>query len=124
MALDMQEAVQAMITGWRARGHRIGFGVGLARGPATVGRIGYEGRQDYTAIGSIVNLASRICAAAEDGQILIDPTAAGEVCDAVALVPLGTRPLRGFADAVPVFSVDRGAPRLVAAAAGPSHQGA
>jgi adenylate cyclase len=126
MALDMQQAVQAMITGWRARGHRIGFGIGLAKGPATVGRIGYESRQDYTAIGSIVNLASRICAAAEDGQILIDPTAAGEVSDAVALVPLGTRPLRGFADAVPVFSVERGAPGLVgaAAAAGPLDQGA
>jgi class 3 adenylate cyclase len=126
MALDMQEAVQAMITGWRARGHRIGFGIGLAKGPATVGRIGYESRQDYTAIGSIVNLASRICAAAEDGQILIDPTAAGEVSDAVALVPLGTRPLRGFADAVPVFAVERGAPGLFAAvaAAGPRDHGA
>ena len=105
MALDMQAAVQALIVGWRARGYTIGFGIGLAKGRATVGRIGYEGRTDYTAIGSIVNLASRMCASAEDGQILIDPTAAAEVSDAIALVPLGTRPLRGFADAVPVFSV-------------------
>jgi adenylate cyclase len=105
MALDMQATVQALIVGWRTRGYTIGFGIGLAKGPATVGRIGYEGRTDYTAIGSIVNLASRMCASAEDGQILIDPTAAAEVSDAIALVPLGTRPLRGFADAVPVFSV-------------------
>jgi adenylate cyclase len=105
MALDMQAAVQALIVGWRARGYTIGFGIGLAKGPATVGRIGYEGRTDYTAIGSIVNLASRMCASAEDGEILIDPTAAVEVSDAIALVPLGTRPLRGFADTVPVFSV-------------------
>src|SRR5271167_215618 len=106
MALEMQEAAQGLIARWRARGHAIGFGVGLAKGPATVGRIGYEGRTDYTAIGSIVNLASRMCASAEDGQILIDPTAAAEVSGAIALVPLGTRPLRGFADAVPVFSVN------------------
>jgi class 3 adenylate cyclase len=112
MALDMQAAVQALIVGWRARGYTIGFGIGLAKGPATVGRIGYEGRTDYTAIGSIVNLASRMCASAEDGQILIDPMAAAEVSDAIALVPLGTRPLRGFADAVPVFSVRERDPDL------------
>jgi adenylate cyclase len=93
------------MAGWRARGHTIGFGVGLAKGPATVGRIGYEGRSDYTAIGSVVNLASRICAASEDGQILIDATAATEVGNGFRLAPLGTRPLRGFAEAVPVFAV-------------------
>ncbi|HEX4184221.1 MAG TPA: adenylate/guanylate cyclase domain-containing protein [Xanthobacteraceae bacterium] len=105
MALEMQEAAQVLIARWRARGHAIGFGVGLAKGPATVGRIGYEGRSDYTAIGNVVNLASRICGAAEDGQILIDATAAAEIGEAVMLAPLGTRPLRGFAEAVPVFSV-------------------
>jgi adenylate cyclase len=105
LAADMQASVQSLIKEWRASGHAVGFGVGLAKGPATVGRIGYEGRQDYTAIGNVVNLASRICAAAEDGQILIDAAVASEVGDAFALVALGTRPLRGFAEAVPVFSV-------------------
>jgi class 3 adenylate cyclase len=105
MAVEMQGSVQSLMAGWRARGHMIGFGVGLAKGPATVGRIGYEGRSDYTAIGSVVNLASRICAAAEDGQILIDATVAAEVGNASQLAPLGTRPLRGFAEAVPVFAV-------------------
>src|SRR4030095_9374056 len=55
LAVAMQDAVQDLIAGWRARGHRIGFGVGLALGVATVGRIGYESRSDYTAIGSVVN---------------------------------------------------------------------
>jgi class 3 adenylate cyclase len=105
MALDMRASVQGMIAGWRARGHAIGFGVGLAKGPATVGRIGYEGRSDYTAIGNVVNLAARMCAAAEDGQILIDAVAAGEIGDAFGLISLGTRTLRGFNEPVPVFSV-------------------
>jgi adenylate cyclase len=114
MALDMQAAVQGLIGGWRARGYTIGFGVGLAKGPATVGRIGYEGRSDYTAIGSIVNLAQRMCASADDGQILIDPTLAAEVAEVIALQPLGTRPLRGFADAVPVFAVRERAAEVAA----------
>jgi adenylate cyclase len=112
MALEMQAAVQALIARWRLRGHSVGFGVGLAKGPATVGRIGYEGRHEYTAIGSIVNLASRICAAAEDGQILVDATVAAEVGEAVALAPLGAHQLRGFAEAVPVFSVEDIYPNL------------
>jgi adenylate cyclase len=118
MAAEMQASVQSLIAVWRARGHAVGFGVGLAKGPATVGRIGYEGRHEYTAIGNVVNLASRICAAAEDGQILIDAAAAAEAGGAFALAPLGTRPLRGFTEAVPVFSVklhDRDAATLPAA---------
>ncbi len=105
MVLEMQVAVQGLIVRWRARGYAIGFGVGLAKGTATVGRIGYEGRLDYTAIGSVVNLASRLCGSAEDGQILIDPAAAAEIRHSVPLVALGTRTLRGFAEPVAVFSV-------------------
>jgi adenylate cyclase len=105
MAVEMQASVQAMIETWRLRGHALGFGVGLAQGPATVGRIGYEGRSDYTAIGNVVNLASRICGVAEDGQVLIDAAAAAEIGDRLPMVALGTRSLRGFAEAVRVFSV-------------------
>jgi adenylate cyclase len=105
MAIDMQNSVQAVIAAWRRRGHQIGFGVGLARGEATVGRIGYEGRLDYTAIGSVTNLASRLCSAAEDRQILIDAVAASSVRGAIALESLGTRLLKGFDEAVPVFTV-------------------
>jgi class 3 adenylate cyclase len=107
MVLEMQAAVQDLIVRWRARGYAIGFGVGLAKGTATVGRIGYEGRLDYTAIGTVVNLASRLCASAEDGQILIDPAAAAEIRHSMPLAALGTRALRGFAEPVAVFSVSQ-----------------
>ena len=72
MALDMRHAVQGLIADWRSRGHAIGFGLGLARGAATVGQIGYQDRADYTAVGDVVNFAARLCALAEDGQILVD----------------------------------------------------
>ncbi len=108
MVLEMQAAVHDLILRWRARSYAIGFGVGLAKGTATVGRIGYEGRLDYTAIGTVVNLASRLCASAEDGQILIDPAAAAEIQSKMPLVALGTRTLRGFAEAIPVFTVPSG----------------
>jgi len=107
MGLDMQQAVQALIVRWRARGYTIGFGVGIATGAATVGRIGYEGRIDYTAIGSVVNLASRICSGAKDGQVIIDPATVAAVAGAFELEDLGARPLKGFAEPVPVFAVTR-----------------
>ena len=105
MAREMQDAVQALIAGWRARGHALGFGVGLAKGIATVGRIGYEGRHDYTAIGRVANLASRLCSAAEDKQILVDANAAAEVSASVALDAVGSRELKGFGDAVAVYAI-------------------
>ena len=79
MAIDMQDAIQRLIAEWRLRGHAIGFGIGLAMGWATVGRIGYEARVDYTAIGNVVNLASRLCSSADDQQILIDHSVARPV---------------------------------------------
>ena len=116
MVLEMQAAVQDLIVRWRARGYAIGFGVGLAKGSATVGRIGYEGRLDYTAIGTVVNLASRLCASAEDGQFLIDPEAAAEIRPSMPLVAVGMRALRGFAEAIPVFTVEPGNRGLAALA--------
>jgi adenylate cyclase len=107
MAEDMQAAVQSLVVGWRARGYVMGFGIGLAKGVATVGRVGYEGRHDYTAIGNVANLASRLCSSAEDGQILIDSEAAAAVEVTVAVAPLGTRMLKGFAEPVPVYAVTR-----------------
>jgi class 3 adenylate cyclase len=106
MALEMQAAVQALIVQWRARGHTIGFGLGVATGEAIVGRIGYEGRIDYTAIGSVVNLASRICSAARDGQVLIDrQTAAAAAADpTICLEDAGAWPMKGFTGPVPVFA--------------------
>ena len=62
----MQAALQPLVAAWSAKGYAIGFGVGIAMGPAIVGTIGYEGRIDYTAIGNAVNLASRLCGLAKD----------------------------------------------------------
>jgi adenylate cyclase len=108
LAIDMQEAVQSLANGWRAKGYGMGFGVGIAMGPATVGTVGYEGRLDYTAIGSVVNLASRLCSSANDAQILVDAVIAERVKDSVALVPLGKRMIKGYDHALQVFTVAHG----------------
>ena len=105
MAIDMQRAVQALMDAWRGRGHAIGFGVGLAMGPATVGRVGTQTRLEYTAIGNVVNLASRLCSSAKDAQILVDLAIADAVRDGPHLLPLGTRSLKGYDGGTPVFSV-------------------
>jgi adenylate cyclase len=105
LASEMQRDVQELIVGWQVRGHRIGFGVGLAMGPATVGRIGYESRFDYTAIGSVVNLAARLCASAADRAILTDVTVAEAIRGKRALVPLGSRPVKGYDEELPVFGI-------------------
>jgi len=105
LVIDMQAAVQSLIVRWRANGHAIGFGVGVAMGPATVGTVGYEGRIDYTAIGSVVNLASRLCSTAVDAQILVDPVAAEGVKGHIALAFLGERHIKGYDHALRVFAV-------------------
>jgi adenylate cyclase len=104
-AMDMQEAIQRLIAEWRLRGHVIGFGIGLAMGWATVGRIGYEARVDYTAIGRVVNLASRLCSSANDQQILIDHSVAHCVHGKIPMVALGARDLKGFDEQVAVYDV-------------------
>jgi len=104
MARDMQASVQALLVGWRSLHPRLGFGIGLAMGPATVGRIGSEGRLNYTAIGTVVNLASRLCSSAEDGEILLDSAAADAIGTSVPLVELAPRTLKGFDRPVPVFA--------------------
>ena len=72
MAIEMRSNVGGLITKWRTHGYDLGFGIGIAEGHATVGLIGFEGRSQYTAIGTVTNLASRLCGEAADGQILID----------------------------------------------------
>ncbi len=105
MAIDMQRAVQNLILQWRARGHAIGFGIGIATGEATVGRIGYEGRIDYTAIGPVVNLASRLCSSAADGQVIIDSATVVALGDALPVEPLGGRLIKGFAEPTAIFAL-------------------
>src|SRR5262249_30721889 len=74
MATEMRDAVADLAIKWRRYGPELGFGVGIAHGFATLGRIGFEGRSDYSAIGPVVNLAARLCAEAKPGQILVDST--------------------------------------------------
>lgn len=106
MATQMQERVQQLASGWRRGGHTLGFGIGIAAGPATVGLIGYEGRADYTAIGDVVNRAARLCAAAADGQILVDDTVAAAVRDRAEVTPVGTRTVKGYGEPLTVHGVD------------------
>ncbi|MEY9121498.1 adenylate/guanylate cyclase domain-containing protein [Bradyrhizobium yuanmingense] len=105
LAIDLQMTVQSIAGKWCDAGHAIGFGVGVAMGPATVGTVGYNGRLDYTAMGAVVNLASRLCDLAKDAQILADPTIAGRVRDSVPLASLGQRIIKGYDQALEVFAV-------------------
>ncbi len=115
MARQMQADVQELLAGWRALESRLGFGIGIAMGAATVGRIGSESRLDYTAVGTVVNLASRLCASAEDDQILVDRLAAEAIGSRAPLVQLAALDLKGFDRPVPVFAVSAARPKLESA---------
>jgi adenylate cyclase len=83
MALAMRARVAELSEGWRKQGHELGFGVGIAQGYATLGRIGFEGRFDYAAIGPVANMASRLCDEASNGEILISQRAQAAVEDLI-----------------------------------------
>lgn len=105
MAIAMRDAVQELAAGWLARGFELGFGIGIAFGPATLGRIGFAGRYDYAAIGSVANLGARLCAQARDGEILVSRPVSEAVGTIAELEPLGPVVMKGFRDPVPVFAV-------------------
>jgi adenylate cyclase len=105
MAAEMREAVARLQVDWRRRGREIGFGVGIAQGYATLGQIGFAERVDYTAIGTVCNLAARLCDAAADGQILVSKRIAGAVEGDVRLEEIGDLALKGLSQAVAVFNV-------------------
>jgi len=106
MARDMQKTVQSLLRDRRSLDHQLGFGIGLAMGPATVGRIGSEGRLEYTAIGTVVNLASRLCASAGNAEVLIDVVAAEAIDGRAPLAELDAHVLKGFDQPVRVFAAD------------------
>jgi len=107
MAIEMRDAVQRLLEEWRRRGHALGFGTGIDMGYATVGRIGFEGRFDYAAIGTVTNLSARLCQEAGDGQILVSQRVYAEVESLVEAVPLGALTLRGFTRPLIAFSLLR-----------------
>jgi class 3 adenylate cyclase/CheY-like chemotaxis protein len=96
MAVAMRNRVAQLTEGWRRRGYELDFGVGIAEGHATLGRIGFEGRSDYAAIGSVTNLAARLCGHAEPGQILISQRVHAAAEDIVIADSVGELALRGF----------------------------
>ena len=96
MALDMRVAIGALIEKWRRMGHELGFGIGISHGFATLGTIGFEGRFDYAAIGTVANVASRLCDEAKPGQILVSPRVLMAVEDAVTVEPAGDFALKGI----------------------------
>ncbi len=96
MALEMRDVIGALTKKWRRLGHDIGFGIGIAHGFATLGTIGFEGRFDYAAIGTVSNVASRLCDEAKPSQILISPRVLLAVEDAVTVEPVGEFALKGI----------------------------
>ena len=104
-ALDMRTAIGSLTEKWRRMGHELGFGVGIAHGFATLGTIGFEGRFDYAAIGTVSNVASRLCDEAKPGQILISPRVMMAVEDAVIVEPVGDFTLKGIHRPMAAYNV-------------------
>lgn len=105
MAVEMRTRIAELSAKWRKRGHELGFGVGIAQGYATLGRIGFEGRFEYAAIGTVVNLAARLCGEARSGQILVDGKVHSAVESLAGTEPVGELVLKGIHRAVATFNV-------------------
>jgi class 3 adenylate cyclase len=111
MAMAMRARMRGLAERWTRRGHDLGFGAGIAQGYATLGRIGFEGRYDYAAIGSVTNLASRLCSEAAPWQILVSQRVLAGIEDIVVSRPVGELRLKGFSR--PIRAYDVGEPDRV-----------
>jgi class 3 adenylate cyclase len=107
LAIAMRDSVGELAAGWRKRGYELGLGAGIAVGHATLGRIGFEGRYDYGALGSVTNLAARLSDAATAGQILLSQRAYAALEDRVEATLVGELPVKGFARSVKAFELLR-----------------
>jgi class 3 adenylate cyclase len=105
MAIDMRVAIGELIEKWHKLGHDIGFGIGIAHGFATLGTIGFEGRFDYAAIGTVSNVASRLCDEAKPGQILISPRVLIAVEKDITVEPVGDFTLKGIRRPMAAYNV-------------------
>jgi class 3 adenylate cyclase len=105
MAVAMRGRMDELTAEWRNQGYDLDFGVGIAQGHATLGRIGFEGRYDYSAIGSVTNLAARLCGAAAPRQILISQRVYAAAQDYVIADSVGELELRGFARPTRAYNV-------------------
>lgn len=105
MAIAMQECFATLVLGWIRRGYTLSMGIGVAQGYATIGAIGFEGRRDYGVIGTVTNLAARLCGEATGGQILISQRVMGFVADFAKTDLIGELHLKGFHRPVPAYAV-------------------
>ena len=107
LALGMRDRAAALAEGWQRRGHQLQMGVGVAAGYATCGQIGFEGRFEYTAIGTVTNLAARLCGEAKGGQVLVSERIVTMLQGAVEANHLGDVEFKGLARPVPTYLVQR-----------------
>lgn len=105
LAMAMRARMAELCARWRKMGHRLGFGVGISLGYLTVGMVGSSGRYDYTASGTAVNLAQRLCGEAQDGEILISPRARLAIDGMYRVETRGERNLKGIREPVEIFCV-------------------
>jgi class 3 adenylate cyclase len=106
-ALAVRVKMQDLLEEWGARGHTLNYGAGIATGEATIGTVGFEGYRDYTVIGTVTNLASRLCARAKGGQILLSMKCLGPVEHRAKVEPVGRIGLRGIRVPVKAFNILR-----------------
>jgi adenylate cyclase len=107
MAVAMRDRMVELCAAWRRRGHQLGHGIGIALGYATAGRIGFEGRYDYAAIGPVTNLAGRLSSAAADAQILVSQRVHAEVEHLVEATPVEPPALKGVSRLPAVYAIAR-----------------
>ncbi|UVO27512.1 adenylate/guanylate cyclase domain-containing protein [Bradyrhizobium arachidis] len=105
MAVAMRGRLSELSSKWRRQSHELGFGVGIAYGYATLGPIGFEGRSEYSATGTVVNLAARLCAEARDGQILIDSKVRAALDSRATAEPVGELTLKGLHRPIAAYNV-------------------
>ena len=105
MAVEVRSQIKGLAQKWRRHGHQLGFGIGIAAGHATMGNVGYQGRFHYSASGTVVNLAARLCSQASDGQILTDGRVQLAVESITITESLGDLDLKGFHRSIRVFNV-------------------
>jgi class 3 adenylate cyclase len=106
LAIAMRDRAAALSQQWRRRGHELALGIGIAVGYATCGEIGFEGRMEYLAVGTVVNLAARVCAIAPGGAILVTHRVHAAVEDRVTASRLGEHDLKGLSRPVPLYQID------------------
>jgi class 3 adenylate cyclase len=103
MSLEFRSSVKELKKNWEKRGHNLHVGIGIATGEATLGRIGYDKRVDYAAIGNVTNLASRLCGEAPPGYILIGPLTLKEIGDEFVTEKYGDLTMKGFPEPIPAY---------------------